>query len=156
VDVGDDCGLVVIVQWNSATDGGQGRRRRRRLNQGRRGAGLLGEDGSRALLLLQESGGDKDLDTGGVVLLLHVGDGGDHGIEFLSELGSLGILVGIVDGHRRWCRGAQGDSADHLRCSRRRVGSRPLGFQRSGSKKKLGSDYHVGERRATEYWIALY
>jgi hypothetical protein len=53
------------------------------------------------LLLLQERGGGKDLGMGGIVLLLHVGGGGDHGIEFLSQLGGLGSLAGVVGGHRR-------------------------------------------------------
>jgi hypothetical protein len=35
-------------------------------------------------------------------------------------------------------------------------GIRPLGFERSGSEKKLDSDYNVGERHAAKYWIDLY
>jgi hypothetical protein len=54
-------------------------------------------------------GGGKNPGAGEVRLLLHVsvGDGVDHGVEFLPELGSLGSLAGIISGHRRWCRGAQ-------------------------------------------------
>jgi hypothetical protein len=52
VDVGDDGGLVVVVRWSSATGGGRGQRRWRRLDQCHHGAGLLGEDDSRALLFL--------------------------------------------------------------------------------------------------------
>jgi hypothetical protein len=70
---------------------------------------LLGEDGSRALLLLKEHGGGKNSGAGNVVLLLRVDGGGNHGVKFLPELGS---LAGIIGGHRRWCRGAQeGDAA---------------------------------------------
>jgi hypothetical protein len=32
----------------------------------------------------------------------------------------------------------------------------PLGLERSGIEKNLGSDYHVGQRHVAEYWIALY
>jgi hypothetical protein len=39
---------------------------------------------------------------------------------------------------------------------RKERGQWPLGFERSGSEKNLDSDYHVGERHATEYWIDLY
>jgi hypothetical protein len=60
--------------------------------------GLLGEDGSRALLLLEEYGGGKNPGASGVVLLLHVDGGGDHGVEFLPELGGLGSLVGVIGG----------------------------------------------------------
>jgi hypothetical protein len=52
VDVGDDSGIVFIIRWSSMTREGQGRHRRRRLDQGCRDAGLLDEDGSRMLLLL--------------------------------------------------------------------------------------------------------
>jgi hypothetical protein len=52
VDVGDDGGLIVVTRRSSATCGGQGQCRRRRLDQGYRDAGLLGEDGSCTLLLL--------------------------------------------------------------------------------------------------------
>jgi hypothetical protein len=41
MDAGIDGDLVVIVRWSSATGGGQGRRRWRRLDQGHRGTGLL-------------------------------------------------------------------------------------------------------------------
>jgi hypothetical protein len=58
--------------------------------------GLLGEDGSRALL--EEYGGGKNPGASGVVLLLHVGGGGDHGVEFLPELGGLGSLAGVIGG----------------------------------------------------------
>jgi hypothetical protein len=51
-EVGDDGSLVVIVRRSSTTDRGRGWRRRRRLDQGRRAAGFLGEGGSRTLLLL--------------------------------------------------------------------------------------------------------
>jgi hypothetical protein len=33
------------------------------------------------------------------------------------------------------------------------VGGRHLGFGSSGSEKKLSSNYHVGDRCATEYWV---
>jgi hypothetical protein len=51
-------------------------------------------------------GGGKNPGAGEVRLLLHVGvgDGIDHGVEFLPELGS---LAGIISGHQRWCHGAQ-------------------------------------------------
>jgi hypothetical protein len=55
MDVRDDGGLVIIVQRSSVTGGGWGLRRQRRLDQGCRGMGLLGEDG-RPLLLLEECG----------------------------------------------------------------------------------------------------
>jgi hypothetical protein len=138
MDVGDDGSLIVIVRRSRATDGGGGRGRG--FDQGYCGASLLGEDGSRALLLLQERGGGEDLSTGGIVPFLCVGGGDDYGIEFLLKLGSLGSLAVIVSVHQRWWR-------------RRREGDRPLGFERSGSKKNLGFDYHVGERRAAEYWM---
>jgi hypothetical protein len=70
------------------------------------GWGQGGEDSSRTLLLLEERGGGKNPGAGGVVLLLCVSGGGDHGVEFLPELGS---LADVIRGHRRWCRGAQGD-----------------------------------------------
>jgi hypothetical protein len=44
-----------------------------------------------------------NLSTGGIVLLLRVS--GDHVIEFLSELGGLGSLAGVVGGHRMWFHG---------------------------------------------------
>jgi hypothetical protein len=118
--------------------------------------GLLDKDDSCALLLLQERGGGKDPGAGGIVLLLRVGDDGDHGVEFLPELGGLGSLVGVVGGHQRWCRGAQEGGMDHRRCSGRREGGKPLGFERSGSEKNLDSDYHVGERHTVKYLIGLY
>jgi hypothetical protein len=90
---------------------GLGRHRRRRLNQGRCSAGLLGEDGRRTLLLLEERGGGKNPGASGIVLFLH--GGGNHGVEFLPELGDLGSLAGVIGGHRRWCRGAvTGDAAE--------------------------------------------
>jgi hypothetical protein len=82
------------------------------------------------LLLLQDRSGGKDPGAGGTVLLLHV-----------------------IGGHQRWCHGTHRGNADHRR---RREGGRPLGFERSGSEKKLGSDYYIGERRVVEYWINLY
>jgi hypothetical protein len=91
VDIGDDDGLVVAVQWSSTTDGGQGRRRGSGLNQDYRGVSLIDEDGSCALLLLQERGGSEDLGVGGVVPFLHVNGGGDHYVKFLSELGNLAL-----------------------------------------------------------------
>jgi hypothetical protein len=109
MDVGDDSDLVVIVRWSSTSSGGRGWHRQRRLNQGHRGAGLLGEDGSYVLLLLKERGGGKNLGAGGVVLLLHRGCGDDHGVEFLPKLGSLDSLAGVTGGHQRWCHGVQGD-----------------------------------------------
>jgi hypothetical protein len=136
VDVGDDGSLVVVIRRSSVTGGGRGRHRRRRLDQGHRGAGFLDEGGSRALLLLQERCGGKDSGVGGVVLLLRVDDGGNHGVKFLPELGDLGIRVGVIRGHRRWCRSALGGSVGHRRCIGRREGDRPLGFERSGSEKK--------------------
>jgi hypothetical protein len=151
MDVGDDGGLIVVVRRSNATDEGRGRRRQRRLDQGCRGAGFLGEDGSRALLLLRERGGGKDSDMGGVVLLLRFGGGGDHGVKFLPKLGGLDSLAGVVGSHQRWCCGAQGGGTGHRRCSERREDGRPLGFERSGSKKNLGSDYHVGESCAVKY-----
>jgi hypothetical protein len=133
------------------------RRRRRRLDQGCRGMGLLDDDGSCVLLLLQEHGGGKDPSAGSVVPFLRVGGSGDHGVEFLPELNGLDSLVVVVGGHRSWWHGTQGGGTAHRRCSRRREGARPLGFEKSGSEKKnLNSDYHVGERRDAEYWIALY
>jgi hypothetical protein len=48
-------------------------------------------------------GGGMNPSTGGIVLLLRVG--GDHVIEFLSELGGLGSLAGVVGGHRMWFHG---------------------------------------------------
>jgi hypothetical protein len=39
---------------------------------------------------------------------------------------------------------------------RKERGWHALGFERSGSEKNLGSDYHVEQRRAIEYWIDLY
>jgi hypothetical protein len=54
-------------------------------------------------------GGGNNPGTGEVRLLhVGVGDGDDHGIEFLLELDSLGSLAGIISGHRRWCHGTQG------------------------------------------------
>jgi hypothetical protein len=150
VDVGDDDGLVVIIRWSSVTGGGQGWCRQRRLDQGCRSMGFLGEDDSHALLLLQERGGGKDPGMGGIVLLLRGGDD-NHGIEFLLELSGLDSLAGVVGGHRRWCHSARGGRVDHRRCSRRRKDDRPLGFERSKRQKNLAYDYHVGERRATEY-----
>jgi hypothetical protein len=32
----------------------------------------------------------------------------------------------------------------------------PYGLREAEAKKNLASDYHVGERRADEYWIDLY
>jgi hypothetical protein len=116
---------------------------------------FLDKDDSHTLLLLQERGGGKNPGAGGVILLLRVDDGDDHGIEFLSELDGLGSLTCVVSGHRTWCHGARGGSVDHQRCSERREGGRPLGFERNGSKKNLGSDYHVGERCAAEYWMCI-
>jgi hypothetical protein len=111
VDVGDDGNLVVIVRQSSVTGGGQGWHRRRRLDQGHRGVGFLGEEGSCALLLLQKRGGGKEPGAGGVVLLLRVGGGSDHDVKFLLELSGLGSLAGIVDSHWRWCHGTQGGGA---------------------------------------------
>jgi hypothetical protein len=54
MDVGDDGGLIVVIRRSSATGRGRGRRRRKRLDQGHRDVGLLGEDGSRALLLFED------------------------------------------------------------------------------------------------------
>jgi hypothetical protein len=150
VDVGSDGCLVVIVRWSSATGGGRGRCRQRRLDQGRRDVGFLGEGGSRALLLLQECSGGKHPGVGGIILLLRVGGGSGHGVDFLSELSGLGSLADVIGNHRRWCRGAQGGSVGHRRCSKKRGGGR------LEARKKLGSDYHVGERRAAEYWIDLH
>jgi hypothetical protein len=39
-----------------------------------------------------------------------------------------------------------GSTRGYRRCSGRRDGGRPLGFERSGSEKNLASDYHVGQR----------
>jgi hypothetical protein len=100
------------------------------------------------LLLLQERGGSKDPSVGSVIPFLH---GGDHGVELLPELGGLGSLAVVIGSHRRWWRGTPRGGAAHRRCSRRREGGRPLGFERSESENDLGSDYHVGERRAIEY-----
>jgi hypothetical protein len=61
---------------------------------------LLGEDGSCALLILQEHGDGEDSGVGGVVPFLTGGN--DHGIKFLSELGGLGSLAVIISDHRRW------------------------------------------------------
>jgi hypothetical protein len=83
VDVGDDSGIVFVIRRSSMTGGGRGRHRRRRLDQGCRDTGLLDEDGSRALLLLQERGGGKDPGAGIIIPFLCVG--GDHGVEFLSN-----------------------------------------------------------------------
>jgi hypothetical protein len=60
--------------------------------------GLLSEDDNRALLLLEERSGCKNSGTGGVVLLLHVSDGGDHGVKFLPELSGLSSLAGVISG----------------------------------------------------------
>jgi hypothetical protein len=57
-------------------------------------------------MMTLERGGGKDLGAGDGVLLLHVG--GDHGVEFLPELGGLGSLAGVIGGHQRWCHDAQG------------------------------------------------
>jgi hypothetical protein len=99
-------GQPVIVRQSSATGGGRGRHRRRRLDQGCHGAGLLDEDGSRALLLLQEHGGGKDPGVGGIVPFLRGGGGDDHDVKFLLKLGGLGSLAVIIGGHRRWWRGS--------------------------------------------------
>jgi hypothetical protein len=56
MDVGDDDDHLVIIRQSSATDGGQGRHRQRGSDQGCRSAGLLSEDGSRALLILHVGG----------------------------------------------------------------------------------------------------
>jgi hypothetical protein len=67
---------------------GLGRHRQRRLDQGRKNPG-----------------------ASGIVLFLH--GGGNHGVEFLPELGDLGSLAGVIGGHRRWCHGAvTGDAAE--------------------------------------------
>jgi hypothetical protein len=87
--------------------------------------GFLSEGGGHVLLLLQECSGGKDPSASGIVHLLCVGGGGDHGIEFLPKLGSLGSLSGVIGGHRRWCHGAYGGGAGHQRCSGRREGGRP-------------------------------
>jgi hypothetical protein len=89
---------------------------------------------------------------GGVVPFLHVG-GGDHDVEFLLELGGLGSLTIVISGHWGWWRGTPRGGVVHRKCSRRRQGGKLLGFERSGSEKNLGSDYHVEERRAAEYWM---
>jgi hypothetical protein len=134
VDVGDDDGLVVVVQRSSATGGGWGWHTLRRLGQGCCGTGLLDEDDGRTLVLLKEHSDGKDPGAGGVVPFLHSGGGGDHGIEFLLKLGSLGSLAVVVGGHRRWWHDTQGGNAAHQRCSGRREGGRPLGFERSRKK----------------------
>jgi hypothetical protein len=74
--------------------------------------------------------------VGGFVPFLRVGVGSDHGIEFLLELNGLSSLAVDVGGHLRWRRGTQRGGTTHRRCSIRREGSRPLGFERSGSGKK--------------------
>jgi hypothetical protein len=89
--------------------------------------------------------------VGSDVPFVHGDGGGDLGIEFLPELGGLGSLAIIIGGHRRWWRSTPRGSVVHRRCSRRREDDEPLGFERSGSKKNLGSDYHVGERHAAKY-----
>jgi hypothetical protein len=72
--------------------------------------GLLSKDDSCVLLLLEECGGGKNPGASNVVLL-RVGGGGDHGVKFLSKLGGLNRLAGVIGGHRRWCRDVQGGSA---------------------------------------------
>jgi hypothetical protein len=83
-------------------------------------------------------------------LFLHITD---YGVEFLPELDGLSSLAVVVGGHRRSRRGTPRGGAVHRRCNGRREGGMSLGFERSGSEKNLGSDYHVGERHAVEYWM---
>jgi hypothetical protein len=82
---------------------------------------------------------DMDVDDDGdliVIHFLHVGGGGDHGIEFLPELGGLGSLTVIVSGHWRWWHGTPSGGVTHRRCNGSRESSRPLEFEGSGSRKK--------------------
>jgi hypothetical protein len=83
--------------------------------------GLLSEDGSRAMLLLQEHGG--------------VEEPGPGAVKFLPELDDLGSLAVIVDGHWRWWCCTPSGGAAHQRCSGRREGDKPLGLERSERKK---------------------
>jgi hypothetical protein len=112
---------------------------------------LLDEDGRRGLLVLQKCGGGEDRGVGGIVPFLHGGD--DHGVEFLPKLDDLSSLAVVIGGHRRWWCGTPRGGAAHRRYHGRREDGRPLGFERSGSKKNLSFNYHIGERHVVEYWM---
>jgi hypothetical protein len=60
------------------------------------------------------------------------------------------VAIGVGGTAHREAARLTGDAAE----GERALG--PLGLRKAEAKKKLNSDYHVGERRDAEYWIALY